>query len=223
MRRRDGKVAATPILRYLWRATSPELQLPTQNKVKTDVRRQNKFVTAAATEGSTPECLLRASTSPEGQFRHTSRTQDILRKGTAIGTFVLLILCPVRGSSRNPNHEKKTKKNTPTTKHANTHQQHSDNLIGQLVVDLLPQENNTLAVEAVVDVHPVRARRPRYSVCHLPRTFEKHEQNQKNIWHEWFDPWAGGLNGRAVAGLELAQHNGPDGYNPRPPPVRLPR
>lgn len=66
-------------------------------------------------------------------------------------------------------HEHSTRRVHPRLRRR-THQQHSDYLVGQLIIDLLPQENNALAVEAVVDVHPVRRGRPWYSVRHLENT-----------------------------------------------------
>lgn len=48
-----------------------------------------------------------------------------------------------------------------------TYQHDPDDLIGQLVVNLLPQKDDALAVESVVDVDPVRSGRPGNSVRHL--------------------------------------------------------
>lgn len=51
-----------------------------------------------------------------------------------------------------------------------TYQHDPDDLIGQLVVNLLPQKDDALAVEPVVDVDPVRSGRPRNSVRHLSQS-----------------------------------------------------
>ena len=50
-----------------------------------------------------------------------------------------------------------------------TYQHDPDDLIGQLVVNLLPQKDDALAVEPVVDVDPVRGGGPGNSVRHLTR------------------------------------------------------
>jgi hypothetical protein len=50
---------------------------------------------------------------------------------------------------------------------APTDQEDADDLVGVLVIDLLAQEDDALAVQAVVDVHPVRRPRPRHAIRHL--------------------------------------------------------
>jgi len=84
-----------------------------------------------------------------------------------------------------PDIETRVSLQTPGKTRASTHQQHADDLVRQLVVDLLPQENDPLAVEAVVDIYPVRARRPRYSVRHLWRfsdTAKEREMSRAVSW-----------------------------------------